>query len=209
MGIIVLVTLIGLFAELRVKSLSDKTWLREGGMFGQTSCYVDRIGNHKVGKGGLGDFKFLETLNETVFHGGLNEDMLKINATMDPLAAMGHEDFCNVRFPEGADPDNPKVLCVGLDTLYVPHWSITRGIDHFIPFALLWFIYKLLYIGVQPVDRMVWMASGSGAEKPEPIFKLLTEPYYRRCTFFMQLVAKLFYYFRYRRFGRRCDSLLL
>lgn len=69
---------------------------------------------------------------------------------------------------------------------------------HRIPLAMLWGFYKLLFVGIHPVDRITRKLFGM-----KPYLKLLTEPHMQRswfgiCRVFFIVVVKGFWYLRYK-----------
>ena len=85
-------------------------------------------------------------------------------------------------------------MAVGLDE--PDFWS--SGVEgHWIPVALMWFVYKLVFIGIHPVDRLALQIPGNpppGPDYPEPFMKLLTEPYFQYCTGPMMVLVKILFY---------------
>mmetsp|Transcript_43681 Transcript_43681/g.139171 ORF Transcript_43681/g.139171 Transcript_43681/m.139171 type:complete len:409 (-) Transcript_43681:200-1426(-) len=186
--LIFIVAVIGISAETRVKMATDMSWIRWGSAMpgGKPSCYAHHL--NATLRYDLGEVDIVGKLNESL-GGVLDGDILSHNVSLDPLKSVADEDFCSITTkcePSEVHSDN--------------NGYITTGIDHLIPFALLWFIYKLLFIGVHPLDRLMKRVTPSdeGGEPPEPIFMLLTEPYFQVCTTVMKVFVKIFCYIRYR-----------
>eukprot|EP00416_Gambierdiscus_australes_P045806 CAMPEP_0171100030 /NCGR_PEP_ID=MMETSP0766_2-20121228/52711_1 /TAXON_ID=439317 /ORGANISM="Gambierdiscus australes, Strain CAWD 149" /LENGTH=519 /DNA_ID=CAMNT_0011559779 /DNA_START=21 /DNA_END=1580 /DNA_ORIENTATION=+ len=186
--IICFVAVLGICTENHLKSSTKQSWLRPGSLAigSQTSCYVHHL-TKETQHHSLIDFDLVGSINKTLLSGHLHGDIFTSNITLDP--GFGHHDTCNV------DLNTCRVR--GLD-----HPSYYRGgVDHFIPFALIWFIYKILFIGVHPIDRIALKLAGDppvGPDYPEPLMKLITEPYFQFCTTPMQVVVKVLCYLRYK-----------
>mmetsp|Transcript_31265 Transcript_31265/g.88075 ORF Transcript_31265/g.88075 Transcript_31265/m.88075 type:complete len:468 (+) Transcript_31265:117-1520(+) len=194
--LIVLVGLIGAAAELTVKVNTMESWARGGSFLpgGQTSCFTHRLETSLTAN--LGDFGIIETINQTLLRGGINTTHLfEHNITIDPLSGLaGAQDTCVILAKETAP--NSRVFECSQEggTKRGGPWG---GIDHYVPFALIWVICKVLFIGIHPIDRAVKQMHPSDTP-PEPIFKLLTEPYFQVCTFPAFVVMKVFHFIQYR-----------
>lgn len=189
--LICLVAFIGVFAEQSLKALTQQSWLRYGSGFlllrTSTGCYAHEVQAH-LSKASIMKVGLVDVINKTVLGGHLQGDVWKSNVTLDPLA-LAHPDTCEV------DMTTCRVHSL-------PHPSFfTGGIDHVIPFALIWFVYKILFIGVHPIDRIAIKIAGDpppGPEYPEPLMRLITEPYFQFCTTPMNILVKVLCYLRYK-----------
>eukprot|EP00418_Pyrodinium_bahamense_P098685 CAMPEP_0179031158 /NCGR_PEP_ID=MMETSP0796-20121207/10927_1 /TAXON_ID=73915 /ORGANISM="Pyrodinium bahamense, Strain pbaha01" /LENGTH=415 /DNA_ID=CAMNT_0020727343 /DNA_START=36 /DNA_END=1283 /DNA_ORIENTATION=+ len=189
---ICLVAFIGIYAENHLKEMTETSWLRYGNgefWFGtKTGCYAHEI-RAGIPKHSLLDIGLFDAINGTLLGGHLQGDVWRSNATLDPLAVGGHPDACELDFK----------TCQVKGLPHPSYWS--GGIDHLISFALIWLIYKLVFIGVHPIDRFALQLAGNpplGPNYPEPLMKLITEPYFQFCTTPMQVVVKVLFYFRYK-----------
>jgi len=166
-----------------------QSWLRKGSLGVQTSCYAHKLAE-KVMHNTLWGWNGNDFLNRSIFFGHLPEDVFKSNITIDPVKdLLGGPDTCNV------DVDTCTIR--GLE--HPSYWE--GGIDHLVPLAFIWLIYKLVFIGIHPIDRLVLKLAGDpppGPDYPEPLVKLITEPYFQTCTTFMRIVVKILCYFRYK-----------
>lgn len=189
----VLVAVVGMYSESHLKEMTQTTWLRYGNSNwlwgGKVGCYAHRI-METVPKKTLIEFGLVSAFNNSLMGGRLRTDVWKSNSSVevDPLN-IGHKDTCEV------DLRNCRV-----HGLQHPGF-FTGGIDHFFSFAVIWLIYKVLFIGLHPIDRLVLKMKGdppAGPAYPEPLVKLLTEPYFQFCTTWMQVIVKCLFYFRYK-----------
>ena len=89
-------------------------------------------------------------LDTTLLSGHLHGDIWKSNVTLDLLAVTGRPDTCEV--------DSRSCMAVGLDE---PEFWSSGVAGHWIPVALMWFIYKLVFIGIHPVDRLALQIPGN------------------------------------------------
>ncbi|CAK0897761.1 unnamed protein product [Prorocentrum cordatum] len=169
-----LITCIGMAAEYHLYSKTTETWLRYGKgsvsdniwsllLEDKTGCYAHRL--EEV------------TPSKTLLQG---PDGLHVNASLDPL---------HIDNPDTCEVDLHKCTVKGLSHA----GFFTTGLNHWVSFALLWFVYKVVFIGIHPVDRLAKMAGA-----PEPLMKLLTEPYFQQCTTPMTVLVKFLFYFRYK-----------
>jgi hypothetical protein len=174
-----IITVIGIAAEYHLKSKTTDSWLRYGdGHVGddlwsllledKTGCYA-----HKLEA---------VTPSTTLLQG---PDGLHVNATLDPLH-LDNPDTCEV--------DLKTCRVKGLNRVKGFSGFFTGGINHVLSFALLWFVYKVVFIGIHPVDRLAKQHAGA----PEPLMKLMTEPYFQQCTTPMTVLVKFLFYFRYK-----------
>jgi len=184
---ILLVAFVGLKAENHLKVMTKQSWLRYGDgdaseslwklLFQEkTGCYAHRL--------------MSRVPSHTLLEIGVEDhDLLKSNATHDPFSLGHHPDTCTV---------SPRTCRVkGLSHA----GYFTGGIDHLVSFAVIWLVYKLLFIGIHPIDRLALKLKGDpppGPSYPEPLLKLLTEPYFQFCTTPMQVLVKFLFYFRYK-----------
>lgn len=172
-----IITIIGMAAEYHLKTKTTESWFRYGKgdssdhwwsllLEDQTGCYA-----HKLDA---------VTPSKTLLQG---PDGLHVNATLDPLH-LGDGDTCEV------DLNRCRFKRKGLSHA----GFFNGGIDHLVSFALLWFVYKVVFIGIHPVDRI----ARDHLDAPEPLMKLMTEPYFQHCTTPMTLIVKFLFYFRYK-----------
>lgn len=191
MPLIILVAVIGVYSENHLKDLSQESWLRSGSFEfgGRASCYAHEVQDPVKHKEVFG-FDLTAMINRSIFFGRLKGDVFTSNVTFDPFGSvLGARDTCNI------DLNTCKI-----QDLQKPSY-FAGGIDHFVPFALIWFVYKILFIGVHPIDRLALKIAGDpdpGPDYPEPLMKLLTEPYFQCCTTPMAILVKVLGYFRYR-----------
>lgn len=187
--IVLLVAVIGIYSEHHLKSQMKQSWLRKGSWGVSTSCYAHKLAD-KVEHNTIFGFNGEDFLNRTLFFGKLPEQVFKSNITIDPVRdVLGGPDTCNV--------DMDTCTMRGLE--HPSYWE--GGIDHFVPLAFIWLIYKLVFIGIHPIDRLVLKLAGDpppGPDYPEPLVKLITEPYFQTCTTAMRIVVKILCYFRYK-----------
>lgn len=181
---ILFVAYVGLRAENHLKTMTKVSWYREGSgtmdgiwsllMTAKTGCYAHLMYDHLP--------------HHNLISIGVEDTGMLSNATFDPLN-LGNPDTCEV---------NQRTCKVRGQ----PHPGyFTGGIDHMVSFSLLWLVYKIIFIGLHPVDRLALKIAGDpepGPNYPEPLMKLLTEPYFQKCTMVMQVLVKFLFYFRYK-----------
>mmetsp|Transcript_49178 Transcript_49178/g.97731 ORF Transcript_49178/g.97731 Transcript_49178/m.97731 type:complete len:421 (+) Transcript_49178:82-1344(+) len=190
---ICLVAGIGLYAENHLKEMTKESWARTGNVDllwgGQIGCYDHELWE-TVPQKKLIDFGLAEKLNQSLLHGHLQGDIWTSNSTtdIDPFK-IGRADACGI-----------DLKTCTVKGLHKPGF-FTGGIDHLFSFSLIWFVYKLVFVGIHPVDRLVLLIKGNpapGPDYPQPLLKLLTEPYFQSCTTPMQVLVKFLFYFRYK-----------
>jgi len=190
---ICLVAGIGLYAENHLKEMTKTSWARRGNadIFwgGKIGCYDHELWE-TVPEKRLIDFGLAKKLNESILNGHLQGDIWTSNSTtdIDPFK-IGRADACSI-----------DLKTCTVKGLHHPGF-FTGGINHMFSFSMIWLVYKLVFVGIHPVDRLVLLAKGNpqpGPDYPEPLLKLLTEPYFQFCTVPMRVVVKFLFYFRYK-----------
>lgn len=181
--LVLFVAFIAVKAENHLKWTVEETWYRYGESDGirhiftekKTGCYVHKLKEHVPH---FGPFNYVIGSGEVV----------KTNITLDPFK-LGRPDSCEV----------DRMACATKDLAHPGYW--TGGINHIVSFGIIWLIYKLVFIGIHPIDRLALLIKGSppvGPDYPEPLMKLMTEPYFQKCTTPMMALVKVLFYFRYK-----------
>lgn len=166
----------GLFAERQLDDLTKERWSRSA-LSGQPSCYVHKLDMDRAPK--HTEWSLVQFINDTFMGGRMGEP--KVLTVADLTLEVASRDLCG--FDAHCKPDSTVSLNSG-----------AGGMQHVISFSSLWFLYKIMYIGVHPVDRLVTRF----IDVP-PLLKLLTEPYFRPpCTKLMALAVKALFYLRYK-----------
>lgn len=187
---ILLCAFIGLYAEHHLKQMTIRSWDRQGNgewLWGTvTGCYAHEL-RVATPSHSLLDWGILDGLNDSmggIFHG----DLWTQNVSVDPLHLM-----------KGSNCEIDVRTC-RVKGLAHPGF-FTGGMNHWIPFSIVWLVYKLVFIGINPIDRAMLKMAGDpppGPDHPEPLMKLLTEPHFQTCTTLMSVVVKFLFYFRYK-----------
>lgn len=155
---ILFVGFFGTLTEWQVRGMTLHQWERDHfHSVAGPSCYVHKLDKHKFPK--HAQFSLVQWLNETVMFGTLGKP--KTVKVADVNWEMAHKDLCGFQ-TNNCQPDKTMVEAHG------------GGAMHMLPLAILWSVYKLLFIGVHPFDR----AMKKLLNKP-PYFKLFTEPHFQ------------------------------
>lgn len=208
--IIIIVGVLGSIVEFRMRSIVDTTWHATMWRDGPT-CFVHRVHGKLVSDDALKNVS--STLNSAL--SGVNDyinqslqNSSRCNRTEEGAqrcvlfdsAKLGlnysfEKDYCGIN-------DTCELNFYGSDgseVLVEDEDKVTGLLYHlpFIPYVMVWAIYKLAFLPVHPVDRAANCVSGNPKPPPEPVFKLLTEPNFQTCSGFMSVVVAIGKIIRY------------
>jgi len=113
-----------------------------------------------------------------------------------PVDHCGITEDCKIEMDEAGEPTlNP--VDDGMPTLA----GLTRWRIPLVSYSALWALYKFVFLPFHPIDRAYRIAMGNPTPPPQPVFKLLTEPYFEGCgkpvNFFMNKVSMVGKIIRY------------
>lgn len=191
---ILAIGLVATAVEVQVKAVNTRSWHRPTFSSGP-SCFVTELSEDL--------FSFNTSINELAIRAGYgplyNESKLVVgNSSAWFNYTLTETDHC------GLDPDHCSIPDKTLDDGNLVEdngWmnSGHGGIDFgfYFPFASLWMLYKLVWIPLWPVDRIASKCAGNVHPPPQPIFRLVTQPYFQKCTGFMQGLTMILNMLRY------------
>mmetsp|Transcript_56909 Transcript_56909/g.132661 ORF Transcript_56909/g.132661 Transcript_56909/m.132661 type:complete len:441 (+) Transcript_56909:114-1436(+) len=184
------VGILATIVEVQVKNVNLRSWHRPTLGKGP-SCFVTELRKEI--------FNYNTTLNDIFIDLGVgpiyNESNLVLgnsshhwNFTLTESDECGiAKDNCSISTEANLVEDN------GWFGLH--HGGIAFG--YFFPFAALWMLYKLVWIPLWPVDRFaLYMAKGQDPP-PQPVFRLVTQPYFQVCSKFLQVLMMILNMLRY------------
>jgi len=93
--------------------------------------------------------------------------------------------ICNITLNDHINAQKPDLYQDGSWFNYVK-WAI--------PYPVIWAFYRLMFLGVHPLDRFLRRQ----IRQPQPVWKLITEPYFQICTFPMKILVAIFVFIRYK-----------
>lgn len=113
------------------------------------------------------------------------------------------KDLCGIEEVDETDDRGAiSEVCTVNEDEVTPKEDLANGLNWripglpFLPHCLVWAVYKLLFLPVHPIDRIVNTIDGS-EPPPQPIFKLITEPHFQKCTKVMRVFVFILKMIRY------------
>mmetsp|Transcript_47887 Transcript_47887/g.95233 ORF Transcript_47887/g.95233 Transcript_47887/m.95233 type:complete len:479 (-) Transcript_47887:236-1672(-) len=182
--ILIVVAILGSWVELSLVATKHETWVA-GVWRGGPTCYVNELDGPLLNSTRLDWLS--DWLNETMypFINAINKSLENSSNVTEngnrrvyfwesktflhfPIDHCGITDNCSVE-----DDPGDEMYPVGSEPYGLAYWRIP-----YVTYSLLWAVYKFVFLPFHPVDRFYRMVSGKASEHPEPVFKLLTEPYF-------------------------------
>jgi len=199
--LVLIVTVLGCYVEHQIKRTKLTSWKATWNRPGPT-CWVHELDEDLINP----DIqKISNFLNSTFypFTHQINEELQK-SKHCKPNARNHSEcnffnlpswlnfevDYCGIT--EMCAVQDEKVIKQDEKGYFGLAWRLP-----FVPFSLVWAIYKLVFLPFYPIDRIANFLQGYPHPMPEPVFKLLTEPFSTRCALFMNMCAKVGKVIRY------------
>jgi len=191
---ILCVGLLATVVEIEVKAATTRSWHRPTSTTGP-SCFVTELHREIL--------NYNTSLNELALKAGLgplyNETaLIKGNASKWINLTLTETDRCGLLKDHCAiDPDvlDEEDLVEDHGWFNMGSGGIQFGV--FFPFASLWMLYKLVWIPLWPVDRIAQKLAGNVHPPPQPIFRLVTQPYFQRCTGALDIAMMILNMLRY------------
>lgn len=185
--VVIVVAVLGCWVEHQLHSADFRTWKAPVSRLGPT-CYVHMAQNTELLTADIRSVN--EAMNQTLYPIASQINAFIVNHTHCFVNKRGQTecnffelpkifdfkvDHCGIMF------DNETNQCKISPELQ-PLGEGKHGIAYrfpFLPFSLIWAIYKILFLPFHPVDRFVNMVEGYPQPMSEPTFKLLIEPYFQ------------------------------
>jgi hypothetical protein len=197
--ILIVVAILGSWVEYNLIATPHQTWVAPLWRSGPT-CFVNKLDGPLLNDTRLDRLSSL--LNKTLYpiidrinkslgnHTNVTEEGNRRFSLLDygtlvhfPVDHCGITDDCQLETDENGKP-TLDIYGGENETTHDPLESIAGVAKWRVPFvtySLLWAIYKFCFLPFHPIDRAYRLVLGNPHPPPEPVFKLLTEPYFQGC----------------------------